>query len=160
NGGGFDLPVLHYRALIHGIESPTYWDTGQHDSQFRFNNYLSRFHQRHTDLMDVLSGYQPRASASLEEMALLCGFPGKLGMSGARVWEAYQAGEIESIRNYCETDALNTYLLYLRFERIRGHLDPSGYEREIERLRAHLRQDGRAHMQAFLEAWPQPVNGA
>ena len=38
NGGGFDLPVLHYRALIHGIESPTYWDTGQHDSQFRFNN--------------------------------------------------------------------------------------------------------------------------
>jgi predicted PolB exonuclease-like 3'-5' exonuclease len=47
NGSGFDLPVLHYRALLHGVAAPRYWETGDNDSQFRWNNYLSRFHQRH-----------------------------------------------------------------------------------------------------------------
>jgi predicted PolB exonuclease-like 3'-5' exonuclease len=54
NGGGFDLPVLHYRSLLHKIGAPFYWDTGENNSEFKWNNYLSRYHQRHTDLMDVL----------------------------------------------------------------------------------------------------------
>ena len=73
NGSGFDLPVLHYRALIHGIAGCCYWDLGDNDREFKFNNYLSRFHTRHTDLMDVLAGYQNRAWAPLDEMAQLCG---------------------------------------------------------------------------------------
>jgi predicted PolB exonuclease-like 3'-5' exonuclease len=63
NGSGFDLPVLHYRALLHGVAAPRYWDTGDDDRDFRWNNYLSRYHSRHTDLMDVLAGYQARANA-------------------------------------------------------------------------------------------------
>ena len=65
NGGGFDLPVLHYRALLHGVRAPRYWETGDNDQSFRWNNYLSRFHSRHTDLMDVVAGYQTRANAPL-----------------------------------------------------------------------------------------------
>ena len=62
NGGGFDLPVLHYRALRHQVAAPRYWETGDEDTAFRYNNYLGRFHWRHIDVMDVLSGYQaPRA---------------------------------------------------------------------------------------------------
>jgi predicted PolB exonuclease-like 3'-5' exonuclease len=53
NGSGFDLPVLHYRALLHGVQAPRYWDMGNDDREFRFNNYISRFHWRHVDLMDV-----------------------------------------------------------------------------------------------------------
>ena len=73
NGSGFDLPVLHYRALLHGIPACCYWDTGENDREFKFNNYLSRFHARHTDLMDVLAGYQNRAWARShgEKAALL-----------------------------------------------------------------------------------------
>ena len=37
NGGGFDLPVLHYRALKHNIQAPRYWETGDTDREFRFN---------------------------------------------------------------------------------------------------------------------------
>ena len=73
NGSGFDLPVLHYRMLRHGIASPTYWDTGEHDRDFKWNNYLNRYHARHLDLMDVLSAYQGRGRASLEHVALLLG---------------------------------------------------------------------------------------
>lgn len=153
NGSGFDLPVLHYRALLHGIAAPRYWDTGDDDNAFRWNNYLSRFHWRHTDLMDVLAGYQGRAVAPLDEIATMLGFPGKLGMSGAKVWEHYLAGDIAGIRNYCETDVLNTYLVYLRFELMRGRLSRERHEEECELLRAHLVQGGHAHFQEFLQAW-------
>ena len=92
NGGGFDLPVLHYRALLHGVSAPRYWETGNDDNAFRYNNYLSRYHWRHIDLMDVLSGYQPRATAPLHDIANLLGFPGKLGMSGKDVWPTFLKG--------------------------------------------------------------------
>ncbi|HEY8354088.1 MAG TPA: 3'-5' exonuclease, partial [Methylophilaceae bacterium] len=114
NGSGFDLPVLHYRAMIHGIQAPRYWDMGDDDRDFKWNNYISRYHMRHLDLMDVLALYSGRANAPLDEIAQLCGFPGKLGMDGSKVWDAYKKGEIGAIRNYCETDVANTYLVFLR----------------------------------------------
>lgn len=153
NGGGFDLPVLHYRALLHGIAAPRYWDVGEDDQSMRWNNYLSRFHQRHTDLMDVLAAYQPRANAPLEQIATMCGFPGKLGMSGAKVWDAFMDGGIADIRAYCETDVMNTFLLYLRYQLIRGHLPQSVYEQEIGVVRAALEKDNASHWQVFLAAW-------
>lgn len=159
NGGQFDLPVLHYRALLHGIAAPRYWDTGDVDREFRWNNYLSRFHERHTDLMDVLAGYQVRATASLDDIALLLGLPGKMGASGADVWKKYCAGKIDEIRNYCETDALNTYLIYLRWELLRGNLDAAGFEREQQLVRQTLAAEKKAHFEAFLAAWDrQPAS--
>ncbi len=153
NGGGFDLPVLHYRALLHGIAAPRYWETGSEDQSFRWNNYISRYHERHTDLMDVLAGYQPRANAPLDEIAVLLGLPGKLGMSGAKVWDAYLDGDLEGIRNYCETDVLNTYLVYLRFQMIRGKLMPEAYESECRLVRDSLEKDSKPHLNEFLAAW-------
>lgn len=153
NGSGFDLPVLHYRSLKHGVAAPRYWETGQDDTSFRFNNYLSRFHERHTDLKDVLSAYQPRASAPLDEIALLLGFPGKMGRSGADVWDRFLDGKIGEIRDYCETDALNTYLVYLRYELIRGNLDDAGYQRETELVRKTLRAANKPHLNEFLSCW-------
>jgi predicted PolB exonuclease-like 3'-5' exonuclease len=153
NGAGFDLPVLHYRALVHGIPGCCYWDTGDGNKDFRFNNYLSRFHSRHTDLMDVLAGYQNRAWAPLDEIAQLCGLPGKLGMDGSQVYAAFKRGEIQAIRDYCETDVANTYLLYQRFQLIRGLIDPPAYEREIALFRAFLAEQQSAHWKEFAAAW-------
>ncbi|WP_290647696.1 3'-5' exonuclease [Aquisalimonas sp.] len=154
NGSGFDLPVLHYRALRHGLSSPRYWETGATEQTFRWNNYLNRFHERHTDLMDMIAGYQPRANAPLDEIATLCGFPGKMGMSGSQVHQAIESGAFDSVRDYCETDALNTYLVWLRFQLLRGHLDRPGYARECAIVRETLAGDGRAHLRQFLDAWP------
>jgi predicted PolB exonuclease-like 3'-5' exonuclease len=153
NGGGFDLPVLHYRSLVHGISAPRYWDTGDDDREFRYNNYLSRYHSRHLDLMDLLSLYQGRASAPLDELARLLGFPGKLGMDGSQVWEAFLAGRIADIRNYCETDAANTYLVFLRFQRLRGVLDEERYRREVELARAALAKSADPHWREFVARW-------
>ena len=155
NGSGFDLPVIHYRSLLHGVAASRYWDTGTDDRDFKWNNYLSRYHERHTDLMDVLAGYQPRATARLDEIATMLGFPGKMGMSGARVWDSYQAGDIEGIRNYCETDVLNTYLVFQRFELIRGHITPALYEQACDQVRTALGQENKPHLDEFLKYWAE-----
>jgi len=153
NGSGFDLPVIHYRSLLQGVAAPRYWETGASDRDFRWNNYISRYHERHTDLMDVLSGYQPRAAAKLDEIATLLGFPGKMGMSGARVWDSYLDGDIGGIRDYCETDVLNTYLVFQRFELIRGHLDADQYRKACDEVRRELAAQDRPHLTEFLEHW-------
>ncbi len=153
NGSGFDLPVLHYRMLRHGIASPAYWESGERDRDFKWNNYLNRYHARHVDLMDVLSAYQARGRASLENVALLLGLPGKLGMSGDRVFDYWKAGRLAEIRAYCETDVLNTYLVWLRFELVRGLLSASGHEREIDRARAWLASREESHWREYDAAW-------
>jgi 3'-5' exonuclease len=155
NGSGFDLPVLHYRALLHGISAPAYWDTGRHDRDAKWNNYLGRFHERHTDVMDVLAAYQNRAFAPLDEIAVLLGFPGKMGMDGSQVWSAFQAGRIVDIRNYCETDALNTYLIYLRFQQLRGVLGVKALAEELALVRKTLQASDLMHLRDFLDAWPE-----
>jgi 3'-5' exonuclease len=154
NGGGFDLPVLHYRAMIHGVQAPRYWDLGDDDREFKWNNYISRYHMRHLDLMDVVAMYQPRANAPLDQVAQLCGFPGKLGMDGSKVWEAFKGGEIEAIRNYCETDVANTHLVFLRFQLMRGMLTPDAYRQEIALVRETLSGYSGPHWKEFLANWP------
>jgi 3'-5' exonuclease len=153
NGSGFDLPVLHYRMLRHGIASPVYWDTGDDDRDFRWNNYLNRYHARHVDLMDVLAAYQGRGRASLEHVALLLGLPGKLGMGGEHVFEFWRAGRLAEIRAYCETDVLNTYLVWLRFQLVRGRLRPADHAGEVDRVRAWLDERAEPHWRQYGAAW-------
>ena len=74
-------------------------------------------------------------------------------MSGAKVWDNYQAGDIKGIRDYCETDVLNTYLVYLRFELINGNLTPEEYEAECEIVRTTLVDENKPHLTEFLNAW-------
>jgi predicted PolB exonuclease-like 3'-5' exonuclease len=104
-------------------------------------------------LMDVLAGFQPRGRASLDQMAVLLGFPGKLGMSGDKVWDTYQEGGIREIRDYCETDVLNTWLVYLRFEFMRGNLDATELEREYQLVRQTLGSMDQPHLNEFVAAW-------
>jgi predicted PolB exonuclease-like 3'-5' exonuclease len=157
NGGGFDLPVLHYRGLIHGIDAARYWDMGEGDYRdsrdFKWNNYISRYHQRHLDLMDLLAMYQGRANAPLDELAKLMGLPGKLGMDGSAVWGAWLDGRIDDIRDYCETDVVNTYLVYVRFQQMRGAMTADGRKAEEAFVREQLAAVDAPHWREFLAAW-------
>src|SRR3970040_2052079 len=153
NGGGFDLPVLHYRGLIHGVKAARYWDTGEDNRDFKWNNYISRYHARHLDLMDLLALYQLRAAAPLGDLAQIMGLPGKLGMDGAGVWRASHAGKIADIRNYCGADVVNTYLIFLRFQLMRGALTEQQYKAESEVVRSTLRKSAERHWKEFLAKW-------
>src|SRR4051812_30004563 len=155
NGGGFDLPVLHYRGLRHGAVAGKYWDMGEDDREYKFNNYIGRYHMRHLDLMDLLAMYQPKNNAPLDAMAKLCGFPGKLGMDGSQVYPAFLEGKLEEIRRYCETDVMNTYLLYCRFQKMRGGLTEAEYDQEIALVKGTLGNlaPTEAHWDEYLKAW-------
>ena len=154
NGNGFDLAVLNYRAMHHGICAARYWETGENEREFRYNNYLSRYHERHLDLMDVLSQYNPRNAASLDHMASMLGFPGKPeGMSGAEVWPAYRDGRLAEIRAYCETDAISTYLVFLRFEFLRGNLTRTEYVLLCDQLQSYLEEEDKPHFHDFIARW-------
>lgn len=153
NGGGFDLPVLHYRALLHGIGARSYWDMGDFDRERKWHNYISRYQFAHIDLMDVMSGYQPRAVAKLDEIAQFLGLPGKMGLSGGGVLAQYQAGDIKGIRDYCELDVINTYLVYLRFQLMRGWLTAPQYQAQCDELAQVLNTSHHPHWQAYHQAW-------
>jgi predicted PolB exonuclease-like 3'-5' exonuclease len=101
----------------------------------------------------LLAGFQVRGRASLADTAALLGLPGKLGFSGDQVWDAYLEGRLPAIRRYCETDVLNTYLIYLRFQFMRGQIDRAGMDAEVERLRALLSASTEPHHAEFLKAW-------
>ena len=149
NGRGFDLPVLVNRGLIHGVAAACFWNT---DDDNKYNNYINRFHDRHCDLMDVLSIYGGRG-APLDELARLAGLPGKLGVGGGAVWESWLGGGIEAIRNYCEADTVNTYLLYLRFQLMRCSYTPERYQSELALLRGTLEKRAEPHWGEFLLLW-------
>ena len=157
NGSGFDLPVLHYRALLNGVTSSRYWEMGESgdsDSRdFKWNNYISRYHMRHIDLMDVLAKFSGRANAPLDALAKMCGFPGKMGMDGGQVWQGYLDGKIKEIRDYCETDVVNTYLLYCRFQRMRGGVTPEEYEEEIAFVKRELLKESKTAPGAFWQQY-------
>ncbi|EQD76806.1 polysaccharide biosynthesis protein [mine drainage metagenome] len=154
NGTQFDLPVLNYRSLRYGISAARYWETGEHHPEFRYNNYLSRYHWRHTDLMDVLGGYQTgRNSVRLAEAAQLVGLPGKMGFAGDQVLGQYLNGQLERIDRYCETDALTTYLLYLRLEKMRGDLTADAFRTASGEVTAWLESQTDPYWHDFRSQW-------
>ena len=48
---------------------------------------------------------------------------------------------------------LNTYLVYLRFELMRGNLTQQAHEQQCQRVRDLLAAENRPHLREFLAAW-------
>ncbi len=152
-GNGFEMPVIHYRTMKYPINAGRYWESGENDSQFSQNNYLSRYHQRHIDLMDVLSAYRRDTVAGLNELAVLCGFPGNLNLSASRIEEPLPEHDFSALCNRSENKVLNTYLLYLNWERNRAHLTPTEYDVRCALIRAELIKSENPHLIEFEKNW-------
>ena len=119
NGSSFDLPVLRYRAMVHGLSAPG----------FEKRPYFHRYRDDHVDLCDVLSSFSYGGKAKLDEISRIMGLPGKPdGMDGSRVEEYFNAGRIDEITDYCLSDVIDTYRLWLRYELFRGALDEKQFE--------------------------------
>jgi predicted PolB exonuclease-like 3'-5' exonuclease len=113
NGSSFDLPVLRYRAMVHGIAAPG----------LTLRPYFNRYTEDAIDLCDVLSSFSPQGKATLHELCRVMGLPGKSdGITGGEVEKVYREGRIREIAEYCESDVVNTYRVWLRYELFRGRL--------------------------------------
>jgi 3'-5' exonuclease len=119
NGNTFDLPVLRYRAMIHRISAPG----------LAVRPYFNRYTEDAVDLCDILSSFAPHTKASLNELSKIMGMPGKPGgIDGTDVERYFLEGKIKEIAEYCETDVVNTYRVWLRYELFRGRLDESEHQ--------------------------------
>jgi predicted PolB exonuclease-like 3'-5' exonuclease len=151
NGRGFDVPVMKYRAMIHSLSCPRWFSEGD-----RWNNYDARYSQQyHIDLLEVLSDFGASARCSMHEIASAFGIPGKLDTAGDDVRGMFEAGEIEAIRNYCETDVCTTLLTFLRWQLFNGTLSEGAYARSVLGIRNYLEEEAatRPHFAQFLTAW-------
>lgn len=99
NGRGFDLPTMMLRAMKYNIESLAYFE--QDNPQFNKNkweNYRQRYSERfHTDLLDSLGHFGSVRGLRLDDVASLCGLPGKYDVSGDEVYRLYYAGNLSLI---------------------------------------------------------------
>jgi predicted PolB exonuclease-like 3'-5' exonuclease len=119
NGSSFDLPVLRYRAMVRGVAAPG----------LAARPYFHRYTEDAVDLCDVLSSFSSQAKATLHELCRVMGLPGKPdGMTGAEVEKYYRDGHIRQIAEYCESDVLNTYRVWLRHELFRGSLSAAQFQ--------------------------------
>jgi len=151
NGRTFDMPVLKYRGMVHGVSAPRLYGAGD-----KWNSYTQRYSlDWHCDLLETLSDFGASARVRLNEVCSALGFPGKFGVDGGKVAEMYDAGKVKEIRDYCETDVLNTYLVYLRYMHHMGRLPAEGYDQAIGDLHRLIADEGdtRTCLKEFYEAW-------
>ncbi|MCJ2054101.1 3'-5' exonuclease [Methylobacterium sp. J-070] len=156
NGRAFDMPVMLQRSMVHGIAAATWYRGGT-----RWSGYESRFSgDWHADVMDAVSGYGACSRLTLEEAAAMLGLPGKLGEHGANVAELVAAGQLGRVRAYCETDTLNTFLVYLRHAYLAGRTDADAHDRAVAGLMDYLSRERptRPHLGRFLDAWRRNSN--
>jgi predicted PolB exonuclease-like 3'-5' exonuclease len=151
NGKTFDMPVLKYRAMKHQVSARWLYHSGD-----KWNNYNQRYSADwHCDLLEVLSDYGQSARVRMMEVCALLGLPGKIDVDGSKVEDLYNQGKVQEIRDYCELDVINTYLLYLRHMHHTGSLKTDAYNIAVEDLEAFLEAHAgeRENFSLFLESW-------
>jgi 3'-5' exonuclease len=139
NGNSFDLPVLRYRAMVHGVTAPG----------LSVRPYFNRYTDDAIDLCDVLASFTSQAKATLHEICKVMGMSGKpVGIHGGEVARYCLEGRIKEVADYCETDIVNTYRVWLRYELFRGRLNNASFAASetnlIEFIR--LRSNAKPHL--------------
>ena len=157
NGSGFDIPVLIYRAMQYDLSAPWLFEEGERIKNMRFDNYVNRFHTRHLDLMDRFSQYGASRREAMDVVASLYGLPGKTNVDGSMVGALVANDNWQTLSIYCESDVLNTWLIYLRWLRLTGKLSSEGFSAWQIQTRDYLttikEEDNSIRHHEFLADW-------
>ena len=164
NSAKADLKVLLQRAVANGIQAAKFAKRPNKPWE-GYDYFDARNSEGHVDLIEILGSYG-KSNPSLNEMATVCGIPGKMGISGEEVAPMWLEGRLTEIVAYNECDALSTYLIWLRVAYFGGFFDPQQYTEEQARVRNLLSTEGtlpgKEHLLEFLERWEMwsPVESA
>ena len=157
NGSGFDIPVLIYRAMQYDLSAPWLFEEGARIKNMRFDNYVNRFHTRHLDLMDRFSQYGASRREAMDIVASLYGLPGKTSVDGSMVGDLVSNDDWQTLSIYCESDVMNTWLIYLRWLRLTGQLSSQDFDawqqQSHDYLSKYTQADGSARHQEFIADW-------
>lgn len=124
NGRNFDLPAIMIRALKYNLNAESYFerDNEKHNKN-KWENYRARYSENfHIDLLDAFSSFGAARGIKLDVVCKMAGIVGKFDTSGDDVYKLYYAGEFRKIDEYCQSDVLNTYWLYLKYQLLQGKI--------------------------------------
>ncbi|WP_300702229.1 3'-5' exonuclease [uncultured Campylobacter sp.] len=154
NGKNYDMPLLVLRALKYNIKASAY--LSQED---KWNNYKTRYSEiKHCDLLESLGAFSLKG-LKLDTICSMANLPGKYDVNGSDVLSLYYENQLEKIHEYCESDTLNTYMLFLKYELIKGNLNDGDYKHYLglmsEYLSSHKKH--RAYSDIFIKACEREV---
>lgn len=151
NGKNFDLPVLKYRAMRYDIDAGFLYKMGD-----KWNNYNHKYSlDWHCDLADAFSDFGASSRIKMNEVCACLNLPGKTGIDGSMVQDYFDDNRIAEIRNYCETDVINTFLLYLSYQLHNGSMQKEAFNKNRQSLVKILENnnENKSHFKEFLEEW-------
>ena len=155
NGRGFDLPMIMARAMCYDLSAAAYFETNDRDNnKSKWENYRSRYDGRfHLDLLDHISDFGAVRGLKLDHICASVGLPGKYDVHGDQVLQLYYAGEQAKIDEYCRSDVLNTYWLFLKYELLRGKITKDDYLNYIAVMGEFLQKEctGMSYTPVFCE---------
>jgi predicted PolB exonuclease-like 3'-5' exonuclease len=148
-----DLQVLVQRALIHEVSAEKF--CMRPPKPWEGRDYFYKYSEEHLDLLQLFSNGAMKPK--LNELARLCGFPGKLDVDGEHVVDLWLDGDVKKIVEYNQIDVLNTYLVWLRVVHFCGKLAEEDYESEMLMFREFLETEASrpncGHLTEFLNSW-------
>ena len=155
NGRGFDLPMIMARAMCYDLSAAAYFETNDRDNnKSKWENYRSRYDGRfHLDLLDHISDFGAVRGLKLDHICASVGLPGKYDVHGDQVLQLYYGGEQAKIDEYCRSDVLNTYWLFLKYELLRGKITKDDYLNYIAVMGEFLQKEctGMSYTPVFCE---------
>lgn len=131
NGKGFDLPVLLYRAMKHGLQMPL--RLNNHDIRYRFSRH-------NIDLVDEFSNYGASSWPKLKHLGQLIGIPFKQTGEGNEVLAMYRDDKLNLIEHYCYEDVMATYIIWLFQQYTVGDIAEDTFNNLKERALAKLKE--------------------
>ena len=140
NGRGFDMPMLLIRAMKYNLSFPAWFDQNNPIlNKTKWENYRQRFAEGfHLDLLDSMGSFGAVRNLKLDTLCTMAGIPGKYDVSGDQVLDLYYAGKLDLNKEYCQSDVLNTYWLYLKYELLRGDLALPDYYNFLQTMQEKL----------------------
>ncbi len=152
NGRSFDMPMLMIRAMKYNLSCFAYFEKDNRElNKSKWDNYRSRYSDRfHVDLMDHIGEFGAVRGLKLDLLCKMAGLPGKFDVHGDEVTELYYQNEIKKIKEYCESDVLNTYWLYLKYELLKGNVTKEEYFDNLMSMKEGLK-DKKSYTDIFKE---------
>lgn len=131
NGRGFDLPLITYRAMKHGLQMPT--RLNHHEIRYRYSNH-------NVDLLDEFSNYGASSWPKLKHLGYLINIPFKQTGEGNEVLNMYNEGSLEAIEHYCYEDVMATYVVWLHLKYTVGDIDKELFDNLNDRAMTKLKE--------------------
>ncbi len=160
NGRSFDMPMLMIRAMKYNLACPAYFEKENHElNKNKWDNYRSRYSDRfHVDLMDHIGEFGAVRSLKLDTICKMAGLPGKYDVHGDEVINLYYENNLTKIKEYCESDVLNTYWLYLKYELLKGNLTINDYIEYLHGFKEKL-DIKKSYAEIFREFLEKEIEG-